>query len=85
MDPMNDHKTAIRSFLARRLRVELADGDDFFRLGFVNSLFAMQLVSWVEKEFAITFEDEELDIANFHSIDAVNAFVLRKSVVTADV
>jgi len=57
--------------------VELADDQDIFALGFVNSLFAMQLVLFVEKEFGIAIENEDLDIDNFRSIQAITELVER--------
>ncbi len=55
-----------------------ADDDNLFELGFVDSLFAIQLVSFVEQEFGIQMSEEDLDIANFSSINRVVAFVMRK-------
>jgi methoxymalonate biosynthesis acyl carrier protein len=70
---------SIRAFFGRFFRTtDLKDSDDIFALGFVNSLFAMQLVHWLEKEFAITITDEDLDINNFNSISAISALVGRK-------
>jgi methoxymalonate biosynthesis acyl carrier protein len=72
-------RAIIREFLSQRVRGrELKDDEDIFALGFVNSMFAMQLVMFVEKEFQITVEDEDLDIANFNSVDAISALVARK-------
>lgn len=77
---MNDNKLKIRSFLSRFFRTEeLKDTDDIFALGFVNSLFAMQLVMWLEKEFAITIEDQDLEIKNFNTVDAIDGLVERKT------
>lgn len=77
---MDGVKTRIREFLARYFRgVEIADGEDFFALGFVNSMFAMQLVAFVEKEFGLTVEDEDIDINNFNTIDAIARLVARKN------
>lgn len=76
---MDQDKLKIRSFLSRFFRVEvITDDDDFFTQGFVNSLFAMQLVMWVEKEFDISIEDQDLDIQNFNTINAIAGFVERK-------
>ena len=55
------------------------DDQDIFALGLVNSLFAMQLVSYVEKEFGITVEEEDLEIENFSTINAIAALVERKA------
>lgn len=76
---MEQEKLKIRSFLSRFFRAEvITDDDDFFAKGFVNSLFAMQLVMWVEKEFDIAVEDQDLDIQNFNTVNAVAGFVERK-------
>jgi acyl carrier protein len=50
---------------------DLRDDDDIFRLGYVNSLFAMQLVAFVQQEFGFQVEPDDLDMANFQSIDAL--------------
>lgn len=62
----------IRAFLGKYFHnVELQDDQDIFALGFVNSLFAMQLVLFVEQEFGISIDNEDLDIDNFRSINAI--------------
>jgi acyl carrier protein len=80
---MEDNKNKIRSFFSRFFRTaNLKDNDDIFAQGFVNSLFAMQLVQWLEKEFAIAIKDEDLDIQNFNSIDAIASLIGRKTAVS---
>ncbi|MCP4539983.1 MAG: acyl carrier protein [Chloroflexi bacterium] len=72
-------KTRIKQFLAQHFRdYDLQDNEDIFALGFVNSLFAMQLVLFVEKTFEITVEDQDLDIDNFRTINAMTDLVMRK-------
>jgi methoxymalonate biosynthesis acyl carrier protein len=72
-------KTKTRQFLAQRFRnYDLQDDEDIFTLGFVNSLFAMQLIVFVEEEFQIAVDDQDLDIDNFRSINALASLVLRK-------
>jgi acyl carrier protein len=72
-------KTQIRSFLAKHFQnYDLKDDEDIFSLGFVNSLFAMQLVMFVEQEFSITVEDEDLDLDNFRTIDGLTALITKK-------
>ena len=76
---MEEKKTKIKEFLARFFRNhELGDAEDIFALGFVNSLLAMQLVSFVEKEFGISIGDEDLDFDNFRTVNAIEALVERK-------
>jgi methoxymalonate biosynthesis acyl carrier protein len=57
---------------------ELKDDDDIFSLGFVNSLFAMQLVMFVEKEFRLKVHDDDLLIDNFRTVNSVLELVQRK-------
>ena len=52
---------------------------DLFELGIANSLFAIQLMTFIEKTFALQVETEDLDIDNFRSVSASTAFVMRKS------
>ena len=77
---MDDAKIKIRGFLSRFFQTsKLKDDDDIFALGFVNSLFAMQLVTWVENEFGVQIEDEDLDVENFNSITAISGLIMRKN------
>lgn len=76
---MDDRKAKIREFLSRFFRNhDLKNDEDIFALGFVNSLLAMQLVNFVEKEFSVTVEDEDLDLDNFRTIDNLDALIGRK-------
>lgn len=72
-------KPPIREFLAKHIRGhDLKDDDDIFAQGFVNSLFALQLVMFVEQSFAITVEDEDLTLDNFRSVNAMAGLVAGK-------
>lgn len=72
-------KAKIRTFLSKYLRNHQPDDDqDIFALGLVNSLFAMQLVNFVEKEFGISVEQEDLEIENFSTINAIAGLVQHK-------
>ncbi|HEY1353603.1 MAG TPA: phosphopantetheine-binding protein [Ktedonobacteraceae bacterium] len=78
---MEDTRTRIRAFLTTFFQdTELQDDQDIFALGFVNSLFAMQLVLFVENQFGIEIQDNDLDISNFRSIDVIAQLVERKVV-----
>jgi methoxymalonate biosynthesis acyl carrier protein len=80
-----DGQTKVRAFLSRYLRnQELRDDEDIFGLGFVNSLFAMQLVMFVEREFGITIDNEDLDIGNFRSLNAIVKLVKKKTSTLAE-
>ena len=77
---MEETKARIRGFLDRYFRNgNLRNDQDFFAAGFANSLFAMQLVMFVEKEFDVKVEDDDLDIDNFNTVDAICGFIERKN------
>lgn len=77
---MAERKQKVREFLGRYVQNrEIRDEDDVFALGFVNSLVALQLVQFLEKEFGIEVEDDDLDLDNFRSIDRIDAFLTRKT------
>lgn len=73
---MKENKGKIRSFLLQYIQKhDIQDDEDIFASGFVNSLFAMQLVLFVESEFALKIEREDLKIDNFRSINALAQLV----------
>jgi acyl carrier protein len=77
---MDETQTKIKQFLSRFFKShDLQPNEDIFALGFVNSLLAMQLVAFVEKEFGISVQDDDLDLDNFRSIDAISQLIARKS------
>ncbi len=79
-----DIQAEIRQFLARFFKdYDLKDDEDIFSLGFVNSLFAMQLVLFVERTFQITIENQDLDIDNFRTINALTSLIKRKTATLA--
>ena len=57
---------------------EIDPDDNLFTSGVVNSLFAMQLVLFVEKEFGIQVANEDLDLENFKSLNAIVGFIENK-------
>ena len=73
-------KSAVRDFVLRSIHVStLSDDDDLFQSGLVNSLFAVQLMTFIERTFSIDVEVEDLDVENFKSLNATAAFVQRKA------
>ena len=74
-----ESKEKIKGFLARFMRNhDLKDDEDIFALGYINSLAALQLVQFMEKEFCIKVEDEELDLDNFSTLNRMDEFLERK-------
>lgn len=67
-------------FLGKFFNVnEVDENDNIFEKGLVSSLFAMQLVQFIEDEFDIEVENDELDLENFKSIHAIVSFIENKS------
>ena len=76
---VTETKTAIREFITSAVSLpNLDDEADLFESGIVNSLFAVQLMTFIEKKFAIEVGMDDLDMANFKSVEATAAFVGRK-------
>ena len=73
-------KDTVRRFILSSISIaKLNDDDDLFESGIVNSLFAVQLMTYIEKTFAIEVAMDDLDIENFKSLNATTAFVLKKT------
>ncbi len=73
---MDEIKVKVRAFLSRFFRKhEIQEDEDIFALGFINSLFAMQLVMFLEKEFGLRVENKDLDMKNFNTIRSIADFV----------
>jgi acyl carrier protein len=68
----------VRGFVAERFGgVPFSDTDDIFALGFVTSLFAMQLVLFLEQRFGLEIPGEELSLANLGTVAAMSDLVGR--------
>ena len=79
---MKEVRTKIKKFLSQYFGNHvLQDDEDIFAIGFVNSMFAMQLVLFIEKEFHISIENEDLELQNFRTINAMVSLLERKSVI----
>ncbi len=78
---MSEHTNSqILGFLHSRFpQVEIGEDEDIFQIGFVNSLFAMELVMFVEKTFSVTVPNDELRIDNFRSVASMSELVHRLS------
>lgn len=69
----------IRRFIQERYpTAEVRDSDDIFSLGYINSLFAMELVVFIERTYGIQIPNEELSIDNFRTIQNMAAVVDRQ-------
>lgn len=77
-------KQQIRAFLAKYFKeYNLQDDEDIFAVGFVNSLFAMQIVLFVEQQMGISIANDELQLDNFRTINAMTNLIMSKKATTA--
>jgi len=82
MENENQARLCIRNFIDDNMNlmdedVDLQDSDNIFEKGFVSSLFAMRLLNFIEKEFAVEVRDEDIILSNFCSVDAIICLVKR--------
>jgi methoxymalonate biosynthesis acyl carrier protein len=71
--------TVVRGFLAARVNGgDVAEDEDLFATGYVNSLFALELITFLEGTFAITIEIEDLELESFRTINGIAALLRRK-------
>lgn len=73
----------IRKFIEENMviyddEVSFRDSDNIFELGFVDSMFALKLVTFIESEFTLTVGNDDLNLTNFSSIDNIVSFINQK-------
>jgi acyl carrier protein len=70
----------IREFVqAKYPQAGIDDEQDIFALGFVNSLFELELVMFIEKSFGFQVPNEEVKLDNFRTVAAMERLVARHS------
>ena len=77
-----EYKQAIREFIVENFLFGNANGlrDDtsFLDEGIMDSTGALELINFLEEEFSIVVEDEEMIPENLDSIDKVESYLVRK-------
>ena len=69
---------AVRAYIAANMPRPIADTENYFESGFVKSLFGIQLIAFIERQFDAAIDDDDLVLTNFNSVENVAAFVCRK-------
>ncbi len=63
---------SIHSFLMEKKKVAGLQYDtELFKSKYITSLFALQIVLFIEKEFGIKLARKDISEKNFHTIDAM--------------
>ena len=80
---MSDTRDIVRAFIKENFLFgnddAFKDDTSFLNEGIVDSTGILELVSFLEEEFSITVEDEDLLPENLDSINNVVAYVNRKA------
>lgn len=75
----NNYRQEIRAFLAQHIQhPDLQDDEDIFAGGFVTSMFAMQLVLFIESQLGIQLANQDLKLDNFRTIQAMVTLLEQK-------
>lgn len=64
-------------FVEAKIKSSVWKDEDLFESGLVSSLFAMELISYLEKSYAVTIEGQDLRLENFRTVEAMTELVLR--------
>ncbi len=65
-------KEKLKSYLTRSIQNhDLKDDDDIIDLGLVHSLFLIQLILFIEKEYGFELEEEDLSVDNYRTINNI--------------
>ena len=79
---MSDIKTKIRAFVVENFLFGndegLEDGTSFLEDGIIDSTGILELVNYLEEEFSISIEDDDLIPENLDSINNVSAYLNKK-------
>lgn len=76
-------KAKIKNFIATEFLIgaqanELPDEMNLLKNGIIDSLAVLKLVAYMENEFDITLEPEEIDTENLNSVQALTNIIKRK-------
>jgi len=76
-------RAQIREYIGQNLtkfddEANFSDSDNIFQLGVVNSLFAMKLLNFIETNFQIKLDDDDIEIVNFSTIDNMIGLIAKK-------
>lgn len=67
----------IQEFLTERIKITPEVNQDLFSSGLVTSLFALELVAFIEKKYGIEINGADLKLNNFRTIGAMISLVRR--------
>jgi acyl carrier protein len=79
---MNNIAESLRQFIRENFLFgrddSFSDADSFLELGIIDSTGVLELVTFVEEQYQITIQDDELVPENLDSIDYIVRFIESK-------
>jgi D-alanine--poly(phosphoribitol) ligase subunit 2 len=75
-------KEKLKSCIKQATHVDIGKIQDdslFFKEGYLDSMGFIMLITFIEDEFDFKTNDDDLVEENFESINAITAYILRKS------
>jgi acyl carrier protein len=85
-DILQRTQTYIRdNFLYTRPELQLDPADSLLESGILDSMGVMELVAFLQEEFGISVEDDEITEENMGSLGAIVEFVAQKNGVSVPV
>ncbi|MGH8653372.1 MAG: acyl carrier protein [Gammaproteobacteria bacterium] len=75
---------SLTAFIKQKAKVSLTSDTDVFGSGLVSSLFALQLLMYIEQSFNVSVGGGDLTLDNFRTVDAMTALVVRLKGNTSD-
>ena len=79
MSCFDEYKKKIRIFILKYIQNNsFADDEHLFQRGYINSLMAIELILFVETEFSMQIGNDDLNLDNFKSVEAIARLVERK-------
>ena len=81
---MSDNITKIRTFIFENFLFDaeedaLQNDTSFLEQGIIDSTGILELVDWLESEFSISVDDEELVPENLDSVNLLFSYITRKT------
>jgi methoxymalonate biosynthesis acyl carrier protein len=76
----NDHRERIRHYLLQLTGLRsLGDDEPLLTSHVLESLGAIQVVDFIEREFGVQVEDDDLELENFDTLSGLMRLIARKA------
>lgn len=68
----------LNEFMAGEPETALAVDDDLLDLGLIDSMGALDIAGFIERSYGFKVEDDDINLTNFRTVNALASFVERK-------